>query len=726
MVYLSGITSNVQTQLNNCVLYSGSTTTLQQAYDNSSEPEIITDSTHSAVSIRNGQTLDTSTILEGKNISGTTTFSVDGNGMSLIPTIYGSTVSGGTLSLRGNNTDLTNGQVNVLGTKDATSSSEASLTTAGGLGVAKNVAIGGNVGIGRAPHAVWKTVIGDATTDDTKLYVGKTDIIDNTTVKDYMAVFRMTPNNDSTGILLSRDVYGGISIGTGVSAGFGIATTNPYGGEAVDMIEFGTAGATATGRWLMLGTGSNYQLYPNKNVGSDADTVIHNNALNPTRVVARVAGTATQTGDLFDVGILTNSTTFNKKFIISKDGNTSGNNFINRRETQATTGGTTTLTVANAQTQEFTGTLNQTVVLPVVSTLLVNTTYRVSNQSTGIITVQSSGLNTILTIPSGYVSEVRSILITGTTETSWSYSISQSNDASLIVKNLSVIGKQNLQDGTSSGGLVIGADVNANTITSGVRKLARITMPSLTGTTNTSIIDGDISAGGVSTVTIGAVEGYTTLSPNEIYFGTNTGATVGGITRMVIDSAGKLTVKGASEFQDNVKFTGNGTYWDDIHMNPTNMTGGGTHPSRILFAGTTIGVAAFSPTSIDEVEESVELPHRWKLGSPISFHLHQYPTNTNTGTVRYGLEYFFTQEGVDTTTSTTIYIEVPQSGTAWAKKSSAFADITPPSELGTQFHFRFFRDATHVNDTYNANIAISTIGIHFESDSLGSNTISTK
>jgi hypothetical protein len=197
----------------------------------------------------------------------------------------------------------------------------------GGNTFTGNQSINGNVviaGAGATPHAVWKLVLGDATTDDTKLYVGMTDIINSATVQQYTQVTRIAPNDDKSGLLISRAGYGAISIGTGVSSSFGIATTDHLGANSFDMIMLSTQDLTAgvAGRWMMLGTGSNRDLYANRMLGSTADTVFQNNALNATRVVARVAGTALQTGDLFDVGILENSTTFNKKFRIDVNGNT--------------------------------------------------------------------------------------------------------------------------------------------------------------------------------------------------------------------------------------------------------------------------------------------------------------------------------------------------------------------------------------------------------------------
>jgi len=89
--------------------------------------------------------------------------------------------------------------------------------------------------------------------------------------------------------------------------------------------------------------------------------------------------------------------------------------------TTATAAGTTTLTVASANQQFFTGTTTQTVVLPVTSTLALGMSYLIVNNSTGIVTVQSSGANAITTLDAGTSAAFTCILITGTTAASWDY-----------------------------------------------------------------------------------------------------------------------------------------------------------------------------------------------------------------------------------------------------------------------------------------------------------------
>lgn len=59
--------------------------------------------------------------------------------------------------------------------------------------------------------------------------------------------------------------------------------------------------------------------------------------------------------------------------------------------TTATAGGTTTLTDASTKIQEFTGSSNQTVVLPNATTLSNGRTFTIHNNSTGILTINANG-----------------------------------------------------------------------------------------------------------------------------------------------------------------------------------------------------------------------------------------------------------------------------------------------------------------------------------------------
>jgi hypothetical protein len=92
---------------------------------------------------------------------------------------------------------------------------------------------------------------------------------------------------------------------------------------------------------------------------------------------------------------------------------------INGLMSTETAAGTTTLTVASTYEQVLTGATTQTIVMPVVSTLVLGREFKIINNSTGILTVQSSGTDEITTISAGITKILTCIKITGTDETSW-------------------------------------------------------------------------------------------------------------------------------------------------------------------------------------------------------------------------------------------------------------------------------------------------------------------
>jgi hypothetical protein len=87
--------------------------------------------------------------------------------------------------------------------------------------------------------------------------------------------------------------------------------------------------------------------------------------------------------------------------------------------TTATAAGTTTLTATSNYYQLFTGVTTQTVVLPVTSTLVAGMAYEIENNSTGNVTVQSSGLNTVITVIPGTTAHLLCIGTTLTTAADW-------------------------------------------------------------------------------------------------------------------------------------------------------------------------------------------------------------------------------------------------------------------------------------------------------------------
>jgi hypothetical protein len=91
--------------------------------------------------------------------------------------------------------------------------------------------------------------------------------------------------------------------------------------------------------------------------------------------------------------------------------------------TTATAASTTTLTASSTANQFFTGSTTQTIVLPVASTMTLGQTFNLHNNSTGSLTVNSSGASLVGTLTGNTSAVVTCILTTGTDAASWDFDI---------------------------------------------------------------------------------------------------------------------------------------------------------------------------------------------------------------------------------------------------------------------------------------------------------------
>jgi len=112
----------------------------------------------------------------------------------------------------------------------------------------------------------------------------------------------------------------------------------------------------------------------------------------------------------------------------------------------------------------------------------------------------------------------------------------------------------------------------------------------------------------------------------------------------------------------------------------------------------------FSPTTMNELWINFHIDHDYKVGTALHFHVHWAPSTTNTGTVRWGVE-FMAAKGHSRQAfpiPTTIYIEQAASGTALMHQVAEHAAgvLSASFEPDCVIMCRIFRDATHPNDTY--------------------------
>ncbi len=130
--------------------------------------------------------------------------------------------------------------------------------------------------------------------------------------------------------------------------------------------------------------------------------------------------------------------------------NLSANNFLSGFATTVSAAGTTTLTVASPYNQEITGSTTQTVQMPVTSTLVAGHPFKIINNSSGSVTINSSGGNAILVMAANTTAFLTCVLNSGTTAASWNASYVFDNGAGV----LSITGTANQVIASASTGAI--------------------------------------------------------------------------------------------------------------------------------------------------------------------------------------------------------------------------------------------------------------------------------
>lgn len=102
------------------------------------------------------------------------------------------------------------------------------------------------------------------------------------------------------------------------------------------------------------------------------------------------------------------------------NGNLSAVNVFESFTTTPTAAGTTTMTITSTQLQEWTGATTQTIKLPTTS-VPAGGQWIFINSSSGILTIQSSGANTIITMAPGTTAILTALVATPTTAANWNF-----------------------------------------------------------------------------------------------------------------------------------------------------------------------------------------------------------------------------------------------------------------------------------------------------------------
>jgi len=161
--------------------------------------------------------------------------------------------------------------------------------------------------------------------------------------------------------------------------------------------------------------------------------------------------------------------------------------------------------------------------------------------------------------------------------------------------------------------------------------------------------------------------------------------------------------------------------WEDlrfpvaaVQQNPAT-----SKPDNITFLGGTRALG-FDNSASEWVTFSAQMPHAWKEGSDVEFHVHWTPTDDSAGSVRWVLEYTWANEGAVFPATATI----GGTGVAASANRHTYTDTDELDGTGktisSMIMCRLIRNVSHTDDDYAADAAMIEADFHYKVDSFGS------
>ena len=213
--------------------------------------------------------------------------------------------------------------------------------------------------------------------------------------------------------------------------------------------------------------------------------------------------------------------------------------------TFTTSGSTVALTNASNYYNVFTGSSNQTITMPITTTLTVGQSFMFINNSTGVLTVNTSSSSLIQKLQAGMRDVITCLVASGNTPSSWTSTLNSNIDsagdviiASGTASTSYTTGAVQVSGGVGvSGALYVGSSTSANISSSGILTVANTT-ESTSSSSGSIITSGGVGiaknlyVGGVinslnttkSLTSTVANNGTTTLTSSSTYYQVFTGS----------------------------------------------------------------------------------------------------------------------------------------------------------------------------------------------------------
>lgn len=186
------------------------------------------------------------------------------------------------------------------------------------------------------------------------------------------------------------------------------------------------------------------------------------------------------------------------------------------------------------------------------------------------------------------------------------------------------------------------------------------------------------------------------------------------------------------ESDGTLTMVGNSTVFKDLYPSSVTIGSGGTAPSFTSYNGNLyayefegIGV------TVKQLNVGFQINHEYKEGSDIVPHLHLFiPDDVTGGNIKFYCEYTWANvDQTGTITTTIVSGTITRAANAGINNNAklSFGTITGTGKtISSVFMCRIYRDPADVADTFGSSVWLKSADIHYEMDTLGSRTITSK
>lgn len=187
------------------------------------------------------------------------------------------------------------------------------------------------------------------------------------------------------------------------------------------------------------------------------------------------------------------------------------------------------------------------------------------------------------------------------------------------------------------------------------------------------------------------------------------------------------------ESDGTLKFNGNATVFKNLYPSSVTVGSGASAASFTVYNGANLFAYEFlgNGVTLKSLQLGFQINHDYKEGSDVVPHIHLYvPDDGSGGVIKFYMNYTWANiNATGTISETTISGTLTRTASQGIDNNAilSFGAITGTGKtISSILMCRIYRDPADVTDTFGSSVWLKSTDIHYECDTIGSRTISTK